>query len=349
MANVEFLIPGDLDLPTGGYTYDRRLLALLPAHGVTARHIALPGSYPSPTDKDLAETARLIDRLPTDAVLLIDGLALGAMPAWLITSFARTVVALCHHPLCLEAGLSEARKAELKASESEALARSAAVIVTSPHTRALLVRDFGVPADRITVALPGTDPAPRAEGTGKPLRLLAVGSIVPRKGYDVLVRALDRLKEHDWRLIIAGADDRSPETTTALRALVSTHSLDHRITIAGAVPDAQLSQLYSDADVFVMPSLFEGYGMVLAEAMSRGLPIVCTTGGAAAETAPDTAAIKVTPGDDSELANALDRVMRDASLRQSMAKSSWVAGRGLPRWEDTSRIIAGVLKKVAAQ
>lgn len=349
MANVEFLIPGDLDLPTGGYTYDRRLLALLPAHGVTARHIALPGSYPSPTERDLAETARLIDGLPTDAVLLIDGLALGAMPAWLVSSLARPLVALCHHPLCLEAGLSEARKAELKASECEALARAAAVIVTSPHTRALLVRDFGVPANRITVALPGTDPAPRAEGTGKPLRLLAVGSIVPRKGYDVLVRALDRLKEHDWQLVIAGADDRSPETTTALRALVAAHSLDDRITIAGAVPDAQLSQLYSDADVFVMPSLFEGYGMVLAEAMSRGLPIVCTTGGAAAETAPDTAAIKVAPGDHIELANALDRVMRDAPLRQSMAKASWVAGLSLPRWEDTTRTIAGVLKKVAAQ
>lgn len=347
MASIAFLIPGDLSLPTGGYAYDRRTLSLLMARGLVARHVVLPGSYPAPTAADIEETARIIDGLPSGMALMIDGLALGAMPVELLQRFGRPVIGLCHHPLALEAGLTPERQAELKASETAALALCSAVIVTSPATRVLLMRDFGVPAGRITVALPGTDPAPRAHGTGSPLQLLAVGSIVPRKGYEVLVRALDRLRDRDWRLTIAGADDRSPATAAALRTLVATSGLAERVAITGAISDGKLNQLYSSADIFLMPSLFEGYGMVLAEAMARGLPIVCTTGGAAAETAPDAAALKVPPGDEVALAEELKRVIDSKQLRQAMAKASWVAGLSLPRWEDTARIIAGVIRKVA--
>lgn len=346
MASLAFLVPGDLELPTGGYTYDRRAMALLSAHGVAARHVPLPGSFPAPSGADLAETARIVAALPGDDVLLIDGLAYGAMPADLIRGLGRRVVALCHHPLCLEAGLSSARQAELRACETAALALADAVVVTSPTTMALLVRDFAVPASRITVAIPGTDPAPRAEGTGSPLQLLAVGSVVPRKGYGVLVGALAPLQHGDWRLSIAGALDRSPETSARLAEQVRAAGLAPRISIIGTVGDSALSRLYSSADVFVMPSLFEGYGMVLAEAMARGLPIVCTTGGAAAETVPGEAALKVPPGDAAALSAALQRVMTDAGLRQSMAKASWIAGLNLPRWEDTARVLAGVIKKV---
>ena len=348
MASVAFLIPGDLALPTGGYMYDRRVLGLLAAHGVTAQHVALPDSFPNPTELDLARTGRIVSSLSPETTLLVDGLALGAMPTSVIRGSAGRLVALCHHPLALEAGLSEARRAQLEASETAALAHAAAVIVTSPATRSLLVRDFGVAPDRITVAVPGTDPAPRAHGTGQPLQLLAVGSVVPRKGYDVLIKALDRLRDRDWKLTIAGADDRSPETAAALRALITTKGLDARVRMTGAISDGQLSQLYSAADVFVMSSLFEGYGMVLAEAMARGLPIVCTTGGAASDTAPDEAALKVAPGDDAAFADAIGRIMASSELRQRMAKASWVAGLNLPRWEDTARIIAGVLRKVAS-
>jgi glycosyltransferase involved in cell wall biosynthesis len=300
------------------------------------------------TAADLAETARIVAELAEDTTLLIDGLAFGAMPKALVQGFARPIIALCHHPLALEAGLPEARQADLKASETDALALSDAVIVTSPATCALLERDFGVPRERITVALPGTDPARRSRGTGAPLQLLAVGSVVPRKGYDVLVRALGRLRDHDWRLTIAGADDRSPETTVALRALVSALDLEGRVTVAGALSEAELGTQYSRADVFVMSSLFEGYGMALAEAMARGLPIVCTTGGAAADTVPADAALKVPPGDADAFANALRRVMSEPDLRAAVAEASWNAGQKLPRWEDTARIIARVVRRVTA-
>ena len=176
---------------------------------------------------------------------------------------------------------------------------------------------------------------------------MAVGSVIPRKAYDVLVGALAPLRDHPWRLTIAGATDHSPEALAALHAAVRDSALQDRIAIVGAVDRARLGELYASADAFLMSSLYEGYGMVLAEAMARGLPIVCTTGGAAAETAPDAAAIKVPPGDERALTVATRRLLDDTALRQRLADASWAAGQKLPRWEDATRRIARVIEDLA--
>jgi glycosyltransferase involved in cell wall biosynthesis len=348
VTSAVFAIPGNIDLPTGGYIYDRRVLGLLPRLGVTVRHLALPGSFPAPTAADLAETERLLAALPAEGAVMIDGLAYGAMPAELVARVRAAIVALVHHPLCLEAGLPPARQRQLKALETAALALARKVVTTSPTTARTLVADFGVPAHKITVAEPGTDPATRATGTGSPVQLLAVGAVVPRKAYDLLVRALSPLADRDWRLTMAGPTDRSAEALAALRAAMLETSLGHRVTLLGAVDQQRLAELYAKADIFVMSSLYEGYGMVLGEAIARGLPIVCTTGGAAAETAPDTAAIKVPPGDRAALTAAIGRLIDEPGLRARMAEAAWAAAQGLPRWEDAARHIANVIKGLAS-
>lgn len=349
MVEAAFAIPGDIGLPTGGYAYDRRILAALPGEGVSVRHVALPGSYPSPTEADLETTRAALAALPAGTVLLIDGLAYGAMPEHLIADIRQPIVALCHHPLALEAGIPLAEQARLRRSERDALAHARHVVVTSSSTAAILVQSFSVEVDRISVAEPGTDRAARASGSGSGCALLAVGSLVPRKGYDVLLAALATLPASlPWHLTIAGAVDRSPETTAALRATVSRNGWQQRVTLLGPVDSARLDALYAGADMFVMSSLFEGYGMVLAEAMARGLAIVTTTGGAAAETVPDAAALKVPPGDAAALADAIERMLCKPVLRTRLAEASWQAGQTLPRWEDAARIIAGVLKRAAA-
>jgi len=348
MTPAVFAIPGDIDLPTGGYAYDRRVLALLERSGV--RHLALPGSFPLPTEADLAETARLLRSVDAGIVLMIDGLAYGALPAAFIDTLPSPVLALLHHPLCLETGLDEARRRALYVSERAALARARHVVVTSPTTAATLVADFAVPPARITIAVPGTDPAPRArgtDGTGAPLQLLSVGSIVARKAYDTLVRALAPLRERDWRLTIVGSADRDPSALAALEAALHDTGLDGRVALYGPASTRELDDLYAAADLFVMASLYEGYGMVLAEALARGLPIVCTTGGAAAETVPDTAGLKVPPGDEGALSGAIGRALDDAALRRRLAEAAWGAGQGLPRWEDTARIVAGAIRSIA--
>jgi glycosyltransferase involved in cell wall biosynthesis len=350
MTPAVLAIPGDLDLPTGGYAYDRRVLTLLAQFGVHVRHLALPGSFPFPTEADLAETAWALRAVDPGSVLMIDGLAYGAMPAALIDALPGPVLALVHHPLCLEAGLDDAGRHALLASELAALARAAHVVVTSPTTAGTLAADFAVPPHKITVAVPGTDPAPRAQGTagrGGPLRLLSVGSVIPRKAYDTLVRALAPLQDRDWRLTIAGPADRDAGARGALEVALRDTGLGPRVALHGAATTRELADLYAAADLFVMASLYEGYGMVLAEALARGLPIVCTTGGAAAETVPDAAALKVAPGDERALGQAIGRVLDEEDLRRRLADAAWAAGQMLPRWEDTARIVAGAIQGIA--
>ena len=346
IVRAAFAIPGDIDLPTGGYAYDRRVLALLPDLGVDIEHIPLPRAFPRPSGMDLCTTAQVLAGAPAGTVMLIDGLAYGAFSAATLASIPHRIVALVHHPLAFETGIGPDRAAVLLASETAALARADSVVVTSAMTGAFLQANLAVPAAKITVAEPGTDEAPRATGTGSPLQLLAVGSVVPRKGYTVLIEALRGLVTPEWHLTIAGAA-RDPQELLQVEAAIAAAGLVDRISIAGAVDDATLASLYNKTDLFVMPSLFEGYGMVLAEAMARGLPIICTTGGAAAETVPDGAGIKVPPADARVFAEALTRVMGGAQLRQALADASWAAGQKLPRWTDTARIIANVIKDVA--
>jgi glycosyltransferase involved in cell wall biosynthesis len=322
-------------------------MALLPDLGIDIEHMPLPRSFPRPSGMDLCTTAQALVAPSKDTVLLIDGLAYGAFSTATVAALTHTVVALVHHPLAFETGIGPERAAHLLATETAALARANHVIVTSRMTSEILQANLAVPAAKITVAEPGTDPAPRAIGTGSPLQILAVGSVVPRKGYSVLIEALAGLKASEWQLTIAGATRDADELARVETALAA-KGLTDRISLVGAVDDASLAKLYAAADLFVMPSLFEGYGMVLAEAMARGLSIICTTGGAAAETCPDGAAIKVPPGDAVALETALRRALGDGNLRKSLADASWAAGQKLPRWTDTARIIATVLKDVTA-
>jgi glycosyltransferase involved in cell wall biosynthesis len=161
------------------------------------------------------------------------------------------------------------------------------------------------------------------------------------------VRALAPLRHHDWRLTIVGPMDRDAGALTALQAAVRETGLGERVALAGPADTDQLARHYAAADLFVMASLYEGYGMALAEALARGLPMVCTTGGAAAETVPDGAAIKVPPNDEQALTQALARVMADAGLRRALGEAAWAAGRRLPTWEDAACIVAGAVNDIA--
>jgi glycosyltransferase involved in cell wall biosynthesis len=348
MIAAAFAVPGDLNLPTGGYIYARRVLERFPLAEVELRHVALPASFPAAGGEDIAATLSRLHALSAKTIILFDGLAYGAMPAAAIAALKQPIVALVHHPLGLEAGLSLERRRQLVDLETAALALARRVIVTSRVTQRTLIADFAVPSGKIAIAEPGTQRAARARGTGAPPQLLSVGSIVPRKAYDILVRALKPLAALPWQLTIVGATDRCPTALAQLKAGIAESGLGPRVTIAGPLRQDELALHYDRADLFVLPSLYEGYGMALAEAMARGLPIVCTTGGAAAETVPDRAAIKVAPGDVAALTAALARVLADPDFRLTLAEAAWAAGQVLPAWEETARIIAGVIKESAA-
>ena len=343
MPEAIFAVPGDLKSPTGGYAYDRRVMERLPDFGVSVVHLPLPASFPNPTDDDIAETMNALHARSRPSILVVDGLAFGAFTKPMLDKLEGRVIALVHHPLFLETGLSHARKVELRETETLALERADHIIVTSRATKRILTEHMSLASHRMTVAEPGTDPAGRATGTGVPLHILAVGAVMPRKGYDVLVQALAKITDLDWRMTIAGALDRHPAAVDALRAAIEQHNLSERINLAGKVVPATLDRFYESADLFVSASLFEGYGMVLAEAMARGLPIVTATGGAAGDTAGQAVALHVEAGNVDELALALRQALTDKKLRDQLADAAWDAGRALPTWTETARRVAAVI------
>jgi glycosyltransferase involved in cell wall biosynthesis len=347
MREVVFAIPGDIDTPTGGYRYDRRVMDLLPQQGWNVRHLPLPGDYPSPSEVSLANTVKMIAEAP-DALVMIDGLAFGAMPMEYVKQIPQPIVALVHHPLALETGIDAGRAKYLEKTEREALTRAVHVLATSEATADILVSDFGVPKNSVSFAEPGTDPAPRAEGSGGIPRLVSVGSVTARKGYDVLVAALARIKDLKWESRIAGRIERDLAAARLVRDAIAKNGLQERVHLLGSLPDDALDQEYKKADLFVLPSHFEGYGMAFAEALSRGLPVVGCAGGAVVNTVPADTGILVPPGDDNALADALRKLLTDKSQLQRRADAAWSYAKKLPTWNDTAARVAKALDKASA-
>jgi glycosyltransferase involved in cell wall biosynthesis len=205
------------------------------------------------------------------------------------------------------------------------------LVATSPMTARTLA-EFGADPARIATVEPGTDPAPRSAGSGGPgCRILSVGALVPRKGHDVLLRALERLTDLEWTLRVAGPP-ADPVHARSLSALAEELGLAARVTFLGALDDAALEAEYAAADLFALATWYEGYGMVVAEAEARGLPLALCTGGAVAEIAAPGAAILAPPGDAISLSRGMRRPIFDAALRAQMAEASWQGGQALPRW-----------------
>ena len=197
---------------------------------------------------------------------------------------------------------------------------------------------------------PGTDPPQARErgsesGSEGAVALLAVGAVVPRKGYDVLLAALAELKHLSWRLVIAGDGGRSPETFAQLEADIARLGLADRVALRGAVSAEQLASLYESSDLFVLPSRYEGYGMAYTEAIVHGLPVVGTTAGAIPETVPAGAGVLVPPDDADALAAVLRRLIEHPREREGLAAGARAVR--FPSWGEQSALFAGVLERLA--
>jgi glycosyltransferase involved in cell wall biosynthesis len=354
VKRLELVVPGDIRTPTGGYIYDREILAGLGALGWQTAVHALDASFPKPTPAALRAARATFAALPAGSLVVIDGLALPGLDRVLADEASRlALVALVHHPVALETGLSREDAERFAAAERRALTFVQRVVTTSQWTARTLAAD-GVPVAQLRVVEPGVDrrrtrgstderglatPAPDRET----INLLCVATLTPRKGHALLIEALGELRDRPWHLVCAGSLLRDEPTVAALQQKIDRLGLRKRVSLLGDVDRETLERYYARADLFVLPSYLEGYGMALAEAIAHGVPVVSTTAGAIPETVPSSASVLVPPGDARALTKALASVLDDPARRATLAANARAARASLPTWALSAAKFAAAL------
>lgn len=346
--HIAFAVPGDLATLTGGYIYDRRLMAELSAAGWVVDHIQLPHGFPNPTDKDTQDALEMLAKIPASRPVVIDGLAFGALDPVGVAKLSCPIIALTHHPLAKEGQLPPERRDHLFETERANLAMAACVIVTSPHTKDILVAEYGLSADAITVARPGIDQPSLPSSPDTPPVIVSVGNLTPRKGHDVLLHALSLIKDLDWTAKIVGTP-LDKDHASQLAQLRDDLGLSRRVEFTGKVHQATLGSLYQRASIFALATQYEGYGIVFDEALVHGLPIVSCATGAVVDTVPDDAGFLVPVGQPEPFAQALARLLSDDAARQNCATASLNAGRLRPSWAATAASVERALIKTLGQ
>lgn len=339
------IVPGRLSTPTGGYGYLRRIIAGLHDLGWHVDPVELAGRFPEPDAVALAAAARVVTAPEAATPLVIDGLALPAFRDVLPELVRqRPVLALIHHPLADETGIDPETATAFRACETRQLSLVQSVICSSPFTARELADDYGVARDRLACVVPGTDPAAAVPfRRNRPVRMLCVATLTPRKGHRVLLQALRRLPARsDWRLDLVGSRTLDPVTARRLAADRRLLQLRHRVAIHGSCSSTVLGRLWRRADLHVLPSFHEGYGMAHAEALRRGLPLIAGDGGATATTVPGGAGLLVPPGDARRLVVTLRRLLVPRERRR-LASRARVAGRQLPTWPQSAKSFAAAV------
>jgi len=343
MTELVFVVPGRLDQITGGYLFDRHIVEGLRARGRDVGVIELPARHSEAGEAALVAVA---DGTKT----VVDGLALANLGQVVAMQARRLrLVAFVHGPLAQETGLSPSEATRTARLEAALLSRFRGILCPSRRTAAA-VESYGISSDRIAIVPPGTA-KPKGHSRprfGRVRALLCVANLVPRKGHGVLVEALARIRDLDWRLVCIGSLERDPTTTRAVRRMIVAARLGRRIILAGESPPESVARAYKAADAFVLPSFHEGYGMAFAEAMTYGLPLIATRAGAIPETISPQAGLFVRPGDPVALARALGRMIAEPALAARLAKGSRAAGARLREWPQATEEWERALDRLAA-
>ena len=348
MPPIYFVIPGDLNSRTGGYIYDKRVIEGLRSLGQDVEVVTLGGNFPFLSTKEKESAEQVFENLPDEAICVADGLAFGALPEMAERHGDRIVfIALVHHPLAIETGLTEADKKRFLDSERRALRMAQGVITTSAHT-ADDVQPYGVTKERLSVCTPGVDAAPQAIGSQtESVNLLCVATLTPRKGHDTLIKSLAVLRNMPWQLTCVGSLDRSLPTTKFIRDLIRELDLEDRVRLAGECSEAELSGHYHRSDLFVLASHYEGYGMALAEALVRGIPVIATAAGAIPDTVPPKAGLLVPPGDQAAFTAALSSYFENSAMRRSLVAGGQASRESFPTWDEAAATFSNALRRFA--
>ncbi|MER6161401.1 glycosyltransferase family 4 protein [Streptomyces sp. NPDC001868] len=355
LRSLHFVMPGgvdDLARPSGGNAYDRRICLDLPGFGWQVHKHAIDGDWPRPSETARAELARTLREFPDGTVVLLDGLVACGVPEIILPEAERLCLAvLVHLPLGDETGLEPEVAADLDAKERTTLRAVSAVIATSDWAVRRLVSHHGLAPERVHVAAPGADIAPLASGTDGVSRLLCVAAVTPRKGQHRLVEALATVTELRWNCVLVGGLDQDPEYVDHIRTLIAKFGLEDRFHLAGPQAGAQLDASYAAADLMVLTSYAETYGMAVTEALARGIPVLATDVGGLPEAvgrAPDggVPGILVPPENPAAIAAELRGWFGEADVRRRLKAAARGRRAALDGWATTARSLAHVLGRL---
>jgi len=350
MRSIVLVVPGRLDARTGGSIYDRRIVDGLRQRGWLVEVLELDASFPYPTGASLEQADRALAAVRTGTIAIVDSLALGAIPDLITREAARLrIVALVHLPLAADVGLDRETSARFEETERRALRAAALVVVTGKATLSLMAK-YELASDRVIVVEPGTDRSPLARGSrgDQAIALLSVATVNPGKGHETLLAALAAVPCRTWRLTCAGSLTRHPATAERVRATVTRLGLEDHVSLVGDLDGPALAACYDSADVFVLATRQETYGMAVAEALAYGLPVVATTTGAIPDLVGEDAGLLVPVDDRGSLVEALSRVLGDAGLRAHLAAGARRMRDRLPTWDEASARMAAALDSLAA-
>lgn len=355
LSSVHFVMPGGVDdpaAPSGGNAYDRRLCLDLPGFGWQVHRHAVAGEWPRPGTTARTELARTLRDLPDGTTVLLDGLVACGVPEIIVPEAERlSLTVLVHLPLADETGLAPAVAAELDAKERTTLRAVSAVVATSEWAVRRLVAHHGLAPERVHVAEPGADIAPLASGTDGVSRLLCVAAVTPRKGQHRLVEALATVTDLPWSCVLVGGLAQDPAYVAQIRALIEKYGLGNRLHLVGPQAGAELDASYAAADLMVLTSYAETYGMAVTEALARGIPVLATDVGGLPEAvgrAPDggVPGILVPPEDPAALATELRGWFGEADVRRRLKAAARGRRAALNGWATTARSLAGVLGRL---
>ena len=340
--SVLFMVPGDPQQRTGGYRYVGQLVSAINQAGRKARVQGLEGRFPIPDAVAESAMDSALANCEDGACVVLDGLAMGGLPAVVEKHAARLrLVALVHHPLADETGISDQDRAFLFDSEKRALAAVSHVITTSRATADRL-KDFHVPPEAVQVIEPGADTIAIRPKTARQLaesgelQILCVASLSPRKAQHQLVQALAALQHLRWHCTFVGSTDRNREYSQQVAGQIQNLSLDERISMVGELGDEALAEQYQSADLFVLPSVYEGYGMVIDEALAAGLPVVTTNGGALASTGKRPGVRQYPAGSVDDLRDCLETCLSNTSILQEMTSAAGKSSESARQWSDAA-------------
>jgi glycosyltransferase involved in cell wall biosynthesis len=347
---VHVVVPDGIDdpaRPSGGNAYDRHVCRGLTSIGWRVHEHAVAGSWPRPDAASCAALARVVERIPDDAVVLLDGLVASTAPEVLVPQASRLrLVVLVHMPLGHRPADGEADDARTR--EGAVLSVAAAVVTTSAWTRRRLLELYRLPADQVHVAEPAVDAADLATGTAAGGALLCVAAVTSEKGHDVLIEALATTTDLSWHCVCVGSLDRDLAYVAGLRRRSLDGGLGDRVCFAGPRTGADLDRSYAAADLLVLASRTETYGMVVTEALARGLPVVAAEVGGLTEALGHGAGglrpgLLVPPDDPVALSAALRAWLADAELRGRLRRAARERRESLSGWSTTTSVLAGVL------